>query len=1740
MRIYQETVKLIDKEDHDLDELLGNLKILEQKIEKITELDGQMLKTMLDENIPDVDVDEEVVRADEIQSKYYRLKSKIERINNRESIPALDKMEASSCPSYNKRKVKLPSIELKRFSGDIKEWLPFWSQYNRIHIDKSIEVEDKFSYLFQATVPNSRARQIVESYLPTPDNYPRVIDSLKSRFGREDLLVEVYVRELLKLVLGNLNSKLNLTTLYDKIETQLRSLETLGVNSDKCAAMLYPLIESCLPEDIMRAWQRSTAYDSSCTLKSRLDKLMDFLRKEVENEERISLAMSSFQNKKRTEISMNKSTLPTTSALINNNDKSPKCVFCKHTHFSSNCDDSSIKNLSLHEKRKILIANGRCYLCLKFGHIARRCSMKIVCAACKGKHATVMCHNRSDDIPNRITPNHTTVENLSNTTLDQTFLQTLIVKLCNGSQYSTVRAIIDTGSQRSYIAKHTAVEMGYDSISSEQIVHALFGGEYSEIIDHNCYRITLQNLKETYRCNLNVLDQSVICGQVRSIRDGVWKNELDKLGVTITDIQDGPIEILLGADVAGKLFTGNKHTLSCGLTALETKLGWTVMGKVPYESIDVARSSSLIITSLFCHNDISQLWNFDILGIVDPKEKKDKKQLEDDIMTEFLKNITVNDEDRYEVGLSWIEGHPPLPNNFNAAKRRLDCLMKKLEKDGYYDTYNEVFDEWIGEGVIEIISKRDDDLGYFLPHRHVVKLNSTTTKLRPVFDASAKENNKPSLNQCLEKGLNFIEMIPSLLTRFRLSRIGVVSDIKKAFLQISLKESDRIFLKFLWYDKEGQLIFFRHARVVFGITCSPFLLSAVIKYHLENLMKDPDSKFSKSVLEKLMGSFYVDNCVTSVDTEEDLHQFIEESSEIMMKGKFDLRGWEYSLLGEERDAFHIALTPVLGLIWDRKSDHLKINFDWLQNVKTDVITKRSILSAAHRLFDPIGFSSPVQISPRLLLQKTWMLKLKWDCEVSEEIKVEFLKWLKELQILSEMEIPRWLLKVESNDWSLHMFCDASKSAYAAVVFLCCQCDNDIHCQLVQAKNRVAPIKFISIPRLELMAATIGARLLNSVMEDFRPDFKIYCWTDSSTVLSWIRKEDCWKTFVWNRVHEIRSLTSKDCWLHVPTHLNPADLPSRGCSAKQLLLSKWWEGPTWLKNQENWPKQNYFIKEDEVYEEKKKEVTTLLNCDNSDDCSSFYTYFSDYQKNLNQIAWLKRFIFNCRNVNNRREGILTLEEIEDAERVLIKMVQKIEFGDSENKNISSLNIFKDENGILRVKTKLTERNDSTDFIYPVLLPSQHFVTEKIIFCYHLKLYHIGVQGLLCYLREKFWIIKGRRTVKRIISKCSICQRLNARKLDSPPVGLPYDRVRDAAVFEIVGVDLAGPLYTKNNEKVWICLFTCAVYRAVHLEIVSSLSTETFLLAFRRFIARRGRPSVIYSDNGKNFIGAEHFLKLVDWNIIEKESIVQRIKWKFNPPGAAWWGGWWERLIRILKQLLCKQLQRACLSNEELSSVICDCEAIINSRPLTYVSEDSEDLITLTPSMFLQEVKEIGIPDLDSIDASSLRRHLKYIHKIRCNLRKRFRKEYLSQLRLFRVKCRSKKFKIGDVVMIENENLKRLDWPMAVINEMIPGKDGEIRLVRLRTATGELLRPIQRIYPLEIDSQDLEIKTILENQSKKKLKKEISKNTKTNKKGKLMPNDHKVSHLNPIKSDEEENTMQITRYGRRVKPPNRLQM
>ncbi|XP_037029723.1 uncharacterized protein LOC119069705 [Bradysia coprophila] len=1684
----------------------------------------------------------ELIQIDTVEEELDKEAEDCENYRNRVTLRLLKIEELTKPPSEDrsivgtireaadksKRTYKLPKIEIKKFNGEILEWLSFWSQFDKIHKDDDLHNSDKFQYLTQAIMENTRAKELVNSYPQTSENYPKVVAALKERFGKPKILKQVYVRELIKMIANNVRTKdkVSISKLFDNLESHLRALETLGVTGEQTAEFVFPMVESILPEEILIAWQRSPNFgrDGSAMQPplSELDFLMSFLRQEVESEQQRSLARTGFgsiYNKLEEKKTLKKiqSKVATASSLYVGDDSS--CLFCEKTHPSNNCGKAV--EMSFKAKKELLNKKGACHKCLKV-HDSKNCRTYIKCTGCSKPHFHVMC----PDSPKNKETVVNTASNV-NSIVKQVLLKTILVTISSRIGKKTIRVLFDDGSQQSYIKSEVAKYFKCKENGRYFERNTLFGGILSEVEERTIYRVDLVSLNGKIKRCLELTGRSKLTGDIIKIPEGPWIDELKSKNIEINDMQSSgqDVDVLIGADLANFLISDQSITLKCGLKAVKTVFGWTVMGPVPVQNNFVNSHTLSMITDEITEKGIKNLWDLEIIGIRDPSTKKSQEDRDREAQEHFNTTVTRNDDGRYVVALPWVNGLQSIPNNFEVAYKRLVSTTKKLIKGNMYDAYNNMFQQWKDEGIIEEIKAEDISSmnGHFIPHQAVFKPESKTTPVRPVFDASCKVGRSPSLNECMEKGPNLIEFIPRSMLQFRENKIGAISDIRKAFQMIEIQEADQKYLMFLWWEDSSckKLKVYKHKRVVFGVKSSPFILAAVLNKHL-NDVKEVDA----DIAQKLLKSLYVDNSITSVNNWEDYEKYKQEAIRILADAKMDLREWEHSAVDEFSDETgEDEYSAVLGMKWNKKRDTISCT---ATPTTLEQLTKRTLLSTINKIFDPLGFLSPAMIFPKLTLQASWDKKLDWDDELPQDLMTQFKKWNQQLGYLVNVEIPRCIKGKHFNEEStmqIHVFNDASKFAYATVIFLRVETNKNISVQLIQAKTRIAPINQITIPRLELMACVLGTRLMNSVKDTLFTNIPCYYWTDSTTALAWISRNDEWGTFVGNRVKEIIGLTNVQQWFHVPGIKNPADLPSRGCTPKELLEARWWEGPEWLKLPKNeWPNEQFETDEDKVNEERKKSanIATMSNTTEKIE-DPWFAKRQSHLLNLRILAWVQRFKNNClaRSKNTiRRSGWLTMAEVQQAEITMVRMIQQQSFP-KDSEFIEGLRVKQQEEKLYYVKTKIMNRVDLGRFKQPLLLPHTHPVVDKIIEEEHKQHGHAGAQFLIAKLRERFWIVKTRKAVRRVIKKCVVCKRFGKAETTVPIAPLPENRVKDAKVFEVTGIDLAGPLYLKDNSKVWVVIFTCGIYRAVHIESVESINTEQFILALSRFISHCGRIAIIYSDNGTNFVKAASLFGKLDWKRIQEATNVHRIQWIFNPPASPWWGGFWERLVRTLKEYLRKILGNNKLNKVQLDTALAFVKSLMNSRPLTYITEDQDDLVPLTPAAFLRDIEPSEFPELVTLNESCFQRRYKELLTMKEELRSRFRSEYLGQLVQRSKPTQDIKFEVGDVVLVMDETKKRLEWPMAKIIEIFPGHDKKTRVARIKTKQGEIVRTLQRLVHLEVKASEINIQEEAVLKSKKLNKKTP---TQFKLKGSVIENDQKEI---------------ITKSGRKVKTPIRFQ-
>ena len=890
----------------------------------------------------------------------------------------------------------------------------------------------------------------------------------------------------------------------------------------------------------------------------------------------------------------------------------------------------------------------------------------------------------------------------------------------------------------------------------------------------------------------------------------------------------------------------------------------------------------------------------------------------------------------------------------------------------------------------------------------------------------------------------------------------LIRDIETAFLNIEVKLRDRDCLRFLWVENIDRdhvdPVVYRFCRVVFGVNCSPFLLNATLQYHLDTFIEiDPE------FVRVMKRSFYVDDLVSGERATQEAIDLYDKAKTRLALGGFKLRRWltnseelraeieqhelrdgpninkqienadeSYAkeMLGSKEES---KCERVLGLSWNCDEDLFV--FELVKSAsRADglPVTKRSILKVVAGMYDLLGIISPVVVSIKVLFQELCEKKVGWDEELKERERKRWIGWLDDMRSAKEVTVPRCVYRMPQGEINcfLHGFADASIKAYCAVVYFVCEVFGAVDVTLLTSKTRVAPLKKLTIPRLELMSGRVLARLMDTVKNALSEEVHITGtrqWLDSKTALWWINNKGEWKQFVRQRVNEILRLTRKEDWAYCPGEQNPADVGSRGECASRLKENElWWRGPMWLSGPRNgWPV-SQVIETPESTEEERKVVVTVANVNAKDKMSNLIdiSKFSGLGKLLRVTAWVKRFLFNLQAAKNgpeRRVGELERSEMADAEREwIVRSQEELKKGRNYEDLARKLKL-RDDNGILRCSGRLQNSDLEQETQYPVIIPRDHHFTRLVIEECHRKVKHSGVRSTLGELRSRFWVPKGRQAVKKILRECVTCKREQGKPFGNPPVAaLPDFRVREATPFSKVGVDFAGPLFAKSQtgemSKAYIALFTCCVTRAVHLDLVTDLTASTFVRCLRRFAARRGTPTLIVSDNAKTFKASEKLLR----------------------------------------------------------------------RPLTY-DYDELGAEMLTPSHLIYGRRLLSLPEMRNDEEESetgLLKRFRYLAKLRIHFWKRWRREYLTDLREHhRGKKESQnKVSIGDVVLVHEDNTKRSNWKMGKVLEQIVGKDGVVRGAKLRLITkGKpfiVNRAVQKLYPLEVSSA---LKEVSENES-----------------------------------------------------------
>ncbi|XP_055589653.1 uncharacterized protein LOC129741866 [Uranotaenia lowii] len=1578
--------------------------------------------------------------------------------------------------------VRLPQIRLQTFDGNIDQWLSFRDLFlSLIHSKVDLPDVEKFHYLKGCLAGEARA--LIDPLALTRANYNIAWETLMTRYNDSKVLKRRQVGNLFKLPKVTKESSSEIQVLLEGFERVVQTLDQLVKPEDYKDLLLLEVLCSRLDPVTRRAWEEHSAHQTEDTVKD----LTQFLQTRVKI---LASLPSKAQDTKQEPSQLPKKNFASRTSYSAAQMSSGTCIACSESHLLYTCPAFSRLNASARDK--LLRQHSLCRNCFRRGHQASECRSMQVCRKCRGKHHTLVCfredgggyRNPQSASPARRVqqsshPAETTAgtvsSNVARNHSSTIILATAVVLVEDDTGKAFhARALLDSGSECNFMSERLCQRM---KISRRRSNISVLGiGKASTTVKYQISAVVKSRTSSFARSMEFLLLPAVTADlPTTSVTVSSWKFPQ---GVELADpgfFQSKSVDLVLGIQhFFSFLQTDNKIPLGEGLPMLiDSVFGWLVTGAVEHQGSArriVCNSASTV------HLDelLTRFWSCEEIGspnIFSPEEQRCEAQ--------FVRTIQRSSDGRYTVGLPKNdEMLSRMGESRGIALQRLDGLEKRLARDPELrNHYNQFMEEYVDLGHMRRAHVGPEKRCY-LPHHPVIKQASTTTKVRVVFDASCKSSSGVSLNDALLAGPVIQDELRALIMRCRMKRIMIVADVEKMFRQIGIDRADMPLQSILWRkDSSENVKTYELTTVTYGTKPAPFLATRTLK----QLATDEQESYpmgSKAIMEDV----YMDDVLTGTDqasentfrkpgtdNEDAASILCEQLISLTKRGGFRLRKFASnsptalrSVDDEDLALPHtteIQLDPdpavkTLGLVWQPRTDILRFNFTILVTPENERLTKRKILSAIAMLFDPLGMVGAVTTTAKIFMQRLWKLnekgkRLDWDHPVPVEVEREWRIFHRQLHLMNELKIQRCAVVPNCVKMELHFFSDASEKAYGACAYIkSTDAQGRIFVHLLASKSKVAPLKCQSIPRLELCGALLSAELSCKVREALKVEMDMF-FLDRFNLRAAMVEGD-----------------SNDV----------------GYIQENKL---WWNGPEWLLRN-NYPEQpSSFCTEGADAEV--RHVAVNLTTSQTDFGAEYVGKFSSFTKLVRCTAYWMRLMRILKKNETNPKGFLTVAELRDAEYAIIRRIQLETFPEEwkclvEGKDIhrsSPLRWFAPRisaENLIRVGGRLGKSEESEDTKHPIVLPAKHPFTVLLYEYYHQKLMHAGSQLLLSSVRLKYWPLGGRNVTRQIIHNCKQCFRAKPSPIQQFMGELPLARVTRSRPFSKTGVDYFGPVYVRLAPrrpavKAYVAVFICLCTKAVHLELVSDLSTDRFLQALRRFIGRRGYCSDIYSDNGTNFVGARYFLQelLIHFRNsqhqekVAKECAYNHIQWHFIPPAAPHFGGLWEAAVRSAKKHLLKVLGENAVSFEDMITLLVQVENCLNSRPITALTDDPGNLQPLTPGHFLigEPFQQLSERDYSEVPMNRLNQS-QVIQKKLQHFWDRWRTEYLTQLQ-----GRYKRWKspveitVGKLVIIKDDNLPPCRWKMGRVEKLHPGCDGVVRVVTLKTATGPSTRPVEKL-------------------------------------------------------------------------------
>ncbi|XP_076385089.1 uncharacterized protein LOC143263989 [Megachile rotundata] len=1554
---------------------------------------------------------------------------------------------------------------LPSFSGDPLEWLHFKEAYILSSESGGYSDRENIARLFDAL--KGEARDVVKTLLASSRDADTIIKTLELHFGNKRAAAEKIVAELK--TLPEIDSgRISLVQFATKLRSAVVAFKTFRLLGYLHSPELVKSVGHKIPIALRYAYNRYAV--SVREEKSELEKLADFIYAEAELATEAGIFDIDFTTERPTQRvdrgAFGGSRRPSAKTAVvcvaerrdrrveANATETRKCAFCKKdNHPSPKCLFFAREPVS---KRWDLVKKyNLCFGCLRPGHSRNDCKSEM-CKVCKRQHH-ILLHKYVD------------ANSAENEAQCGAISGGETVRAGGPKRTIDTFALLDEGSTVTLIDDRLARDLG---VKGSRIDVSIKGIGEGEIRLENSKKVDfdVEGIFGTHRIrgaitvkNLKFPTQSISRDIIARIHDAAKD-------VEIRPYHGARVELLIGQDNWDLIVTRElREIIGTDLAVSRSRLGWTVHGSAKCSSravykIDVSeyQCTGEALTSL--DDLVKGYFALEYTGIKDSVACKG----EQDRALRILEETSSRKGKIWETGLLWKDDHAPSTNGLSTARKRLELLERRLDRDPEYARlYYQEMQRFLDQGYAQRVEKTlERTRTWYLPHFGVRNVNKPN-KVRLVFDAAAKTGGI-SLNDQLMSGPDLLKSLPGILIRFRQYAFAVKADISDMFLRVQIRESDRGAQRFLWRgkDRNREPDIYEMSTLIFGAKSSP--CSAI--YVKDKNAKDCNEAHPEAV-RSIINDSYMDDFLSSRRTVREAAELVRDVIAINARANFAMHGWASNKAealrnsvdhGQRLEQGDMRLGDrggerVLGLFWDTQTDELKFNVE-LKNIPKEILlgerkpTKREFLRVIMSVFDPLGILAPFTLKSKIIMQEIWRSGINWDDPLREEDFVRWRKWVSMIDRVKECRMPRCYGVTESreSEAQLHVFCDASLTAYAAVAYLRFENENEsesAHVSLIMAKSRVAPLKPLTIPRLELQAALMGTRL---AIFDYRDFVDQIGAADASSIRS--------EPFRRNRGKHA------DDGVAMGSGQNPADDATRFENSSEFISPRWFEGPEFLRRPESeWPIEKTLTA---------KEKATIDGLEQRKACVYVAaTVKAEFSLPIRLMGW-RGLLVIARRVHaivGRWKGkntvIEPLEIVQIGEQYWYRVIQEEYFGAeivalrngrniNKGSKIAGLNPYVDEQGILRANGRVTATGLEGFDNRPIILEGRHPATKLLIAEYHRKFYHASSDAVVNELRQKYHIIGLRRVLRSLISRCIVCRIRRGRPQNPLMSALPVGRVAfRQRPFTHCGVDYFGPLMVKigrRREKRWGVLFTCLTTRAIHLEIAHSLSASSAIMALQRLAARRGTPQVVYSDNGTNFRGADKELKdataSMDRAKIEEYALSKRVKWVFNPPDAPHMGGAWERLIRSVKTALNVILREQAPSEEVLSTLFAEAEHSVNSRPLTHVSLDPRDKEALTPNHFLigsssGEI-QLGRYDLQNV---CLRKQRRTAQSFAEAFWKRWLREYLPTL-VPRKKWTEKEnpLEVGDIVLIVDLQAPRNSWRKGTVTRVFPGVDKEVRV------------------------------------------------------------------------------------------------